>query len=65
MTPPLSSRQEITLRQLAHRDPDWIAVVQVTALALERKGLARVRYTTQGWTECCLTDYGRECADRL
>lgn len=61
--PPLSPRQEITLRQLAHRDPDWIAVVEVTARSLARKGLAEIRLTLQGWTECRITDYGREIAD--
>lgn len=62
--PPLSPRQELTLRQLAHRDPDWVAVIALTARSLERKGVAEMRRNDQGWTECRITDYGREIAEQ-
>lgn len=62
MGPRLSKRQEMAVQQMLFRHPEWIAVTSETAYALERKELAEVRLTEQGWTECILTPYGLECA---
>lgn len=58
----LSRLQIQTLRALQAKEPEWGAVQENTARALEGKGLVELRRTPQGWAECRLTSAGHAAA---
>lgn len=61
----VSERQWATLRALYAQPAEWLAVTEATATALERKGLAELRRTPQGWAECRITTDGATRAQGL